>query len=179
MTCLEAQENMMKFVKNQLNIELAKEFIDHVRTCPDCREELEVTHVLSSALWQLDNDVDFNGDYSAELTNHINQVEAKIRKYQTRKTVNRFILPIILLIILFLTGFYKPNENMQGYQYDFLYSVPEYALEYIPVSDKGLEYQTVIRYLVHERDKGTAINIKPLKDIINKRKTMEQTEYGR
>lgn len=111
MTCLEAQENMIAFIRNQMDIEKTEAFINHVKVCPDCREELEVTHVLSSALWQLDNDADFKGDYIVELERHLNQVEAKIKRYHKRKVVNRILLPVLLIIILFLTGYYKPEDD--------------------------------------------------------------------
>ncbi len=56
MTCKEAQGMVIPFVRKQLTDEEAEAFLDHVDSCRDCREELEIYYIVEEGIRQLDSD---------------------------------------------------------------------------------------------------------------------------
>ena len=54
MNCQNAQSMVLNFINNKLDKEETKEFIEHIRSCKDCWEELEIYYTLYAGLAQLD-----------------------------------------------------------------------------------------------------------------------------
>ena len=42
MTCQEAEKLVVPYIKDELSPMELEEFIDHIKNCPNCREELEI-----------------------------------------------------------------------------------------------------------------------------------------
>lgn len=110
MTCKEAQDYMQQFLRDGLDNDICEDFLKHVRNCPECKEELQVTHILVSALEELETDTDSDGDYPEKLKLHLQKAEQKIQKNKRRKRINYLLLPIMLLFLLVLVGYYTPEE---------------------------------------------------------------------
>lgn len=110
MTCKEAQDYMQQFLRDGLDNDVCEEFLKHVGSCPQCKEELQVTHILVSALEELETDTDSDGDYPEKLRLHLQKAEQKVQKNKRRKRINYILLPITLLILLLLVGYYSPEE---------------------------------------------------------------------
>ena len=55
MNCQNAQSMVLNFINNKLDKEETKEFIEHIRSCKDCWEELEIYYTVSLGLRQLDS----------------------------------------------------------------------------------------------------------------------------
>ena len=49
MNCQNAQSMVLNFINNKLDKEETKAFIEHVRDCKDCWEELEIYYVLTKS----------------------------------------------------------------------------------------------------------------------------------
>ena len=56
MTCLDTQRMIIRFINDDLSLEELELFLDHVNSCSECREELEVYYALITAMKQLDED---------------------------------------------------------------------------------------------------------------------------
>lgn len=56
MNCQNAQSMVLNFINNKLDKEETKAFIEHVRDCKDCWEELEIYYVMLVGLKQLDEE---------------------------------------------------------------------------------------------------------------------------
>lgn len=56
MNCQNAQSMVLNFINNKLDKEETKAFIEHVRDCKDCWEELEIYYVMLVGLKQLDGE---------------------------------------------------------------------------------------------------------------------------
>ena len=54
MNCQNAQSMVLNFINNKLDKEETRAFIEHVRDCKDCWEELEIYYVMLVGLKQLD-----------------------------------------------------------------------------------------------------------------------------
>ncbi len=104
MTCSKAQSLITPFINDQLELKVLEEFIGHVHTCKECREELEVYYALLTAMKQLDEDKNLSVDFSLELTE-------KLEREQERIVHKKFLYyrkkGIMILIILLLTSFFS------------------------------------------------------------------------
>ena len=46
MNCQEAQSNIMNYINHNLSNEQTKEFIEHIYSCPNCQDELEINYIV-------------------------------------------------------------------------------------------------------------------------------------
>ncbi len=58
MTCLEARKCIYDYLNHNLEDERLRGFLAHLEECPDCMEELRITHMVYSGVAKLDNDDD-------------------------------------------------------------------------------------------------------------------------
>ena len=58
MNCLEARKYIYDFVQGNWEEDRIEDFIRHIETCPDCKEELRVTHMIYHCLRSLDGKED-------------------------------------------------------------------------------------------------------------------------
>ena len=70
MTCEEAMELLKPFLRDELKIDIAAEFAEHIAGCKSCKDELEVSYCLKTAIRQLNEEEEFSGDYIKELNNN-------------------------------------------------------------------------------------------------------------
>jgi len=68
---MEAQSLITRFINDELEIVELEEFIKHIESCSECREELEVYYALLTAMKQLDEDKNLSQDFSQELQEKI------------------------------------------------------------------------------------------------------------
>lgn len=54
MNCREAQRMVMPYIQDELTDQELEEFLEHIETCPDCQEELEIYFTVALGLRQLD-----------------------------------------------------------------------------------------------------------------------------
>ena len=54
LTCYEVQHSIKEYLQEEMSLADAAAFVQHVRSCPACREELEEYYAFSSALMQLE-----------------------------------------------------------------------------------------------------------------------------
>jgi len=68
MDCRRCQSLIEAFLRRSLEPDENDEFVRHVKSCPDCRGELEVYYTVSTVVAQLDSDAeDENIDYKESL----------------------------------------------------------------------------------------------------------------
>ena len=99
MTCMEAQALITPFVNDRLDIATLERFIDHVESCKECREELEVYYAILTAMRQLDEDEDVLADFEKELTHKLKESQELIlhtRLVHIRKRILFFVIVICL-----------------------------------------------------------------------------------
>lgn len=97
MNCMETQEIITSFINNKLNIREASEFLEHIKNCMKCQEELEVYYTLLTAMQQLDEDKDLSDNYSEELKHKIEYWENKIRRQKMQKLRRRFAFLFMII----------------------------------------------------------------------------------
>ena len=54
MTCVEAEKMVVPYMKDELSPTELEDFLDHINTCENCREELEIHYMVDMGLKKLD-----------------------------------------------------------------------------------------------------------------------------
>lgn len=54
MDCQETERLVMPYIQDELTDQELEEFLEHIETCPDCQEELEIYFTVALGLKQLD-----------------------------------------------------------------------------------------------------------------------------
>lgn len=112
MTCMEAQRKITPFINDELSLKETEAFIDHVNSCSECREELEVYYALLTAMKQLDEDKILYDDFSMELSAKLERTQEKIihAKFAYYRKKGALIL-IILLAALAVNWRYSGRKT--------------------------------------------------------------------
>ena len=63
---------MMKFIDKTLPDDKVVDFARHIKHCPNCAEELEISYTLIIGMRQLDNNEDYKGSDKKRPEYHIN-----------------------------------------------------------------------------------------------------------
>jgi len=102
------------FIDNKLKLEELEEFIDHVSSCHECHEELEVYYALLTAMKQLNEDRNLSDDFSLDLKNKIERAQEKILHvkyvYYRKKVI--LILAMIFMAIFIGLGYASRSINV-------------------------------------------------------------------
>ncbi len=112
MNCMKAQSMITPFINNKLNLNETEEFLDHVGSCPDCREELEVYYALLTAMKQLDEDKNISSDFGRELNEKLERTRERIFHAKFTYYRKKVILVLTILVVaFFLSISYAGNKE--------------------------------------------------------------------
>jgi hypothetical protein len=115
MTCSKAQSLITLYIKDKLNLKELEEFIDHVNSCPDCREELEVYYALLTAMKQLDEDKTLSNNFGLELAAKLRRAQEMIihakYTYYRKKAILIFMLLLLAIFFNFRYSYLEQDEN--------------------------------------------------------------------
>ena len=104
MDCKRAMELMTQFINEQLDAEDVQAFLDHIDSCPECREELEVTYSLMTAMKQLDEDTDLSDNYIEELNQKIETCYLDELKRKRSCIRRRIVLGVVVVLLVLQSG---------------------------------------------------------------------------
>lgn len=105
MNCLEAQSKIMAFIENKLPDDELREFIKHVRSCPNCYEELDIYYTLIIGMKQLDESDNISTDFKNALDRHLDEEMGRLTV--VKRIANSTILVVIALIVAGLIWMYS------------------------------------------------------------------------
>lgn len=92
MNCQEAQSNVLNYINHKLNKEQTMDFIEHIRQCANCQDELEIYFIMMVGLRQLDNGEVLTTDFQKELTDDMNQRYQAIQKERSREHLLQLLI---------------------------------------------------------------------------------------
>lgn len=101
MDCKETQHCIQLFLKDELEDDTAQKFVEHVRSCNECMEELTIEYLLSEGMSRLENADDI--DVQKELEEMLNRTMVRVKRKKQLKA-GLFLLISMLLCMLFLGG---------------------------------------------------------------------------
>ncbi len=129
MTCLEAQSNIIAYIEGDLDKETRIDFLKHIKSCDDCREELDIYYTMIEGMRQLDSNLPISRDFSSELETKINR---ELRQNKKKKDFFRSSIVIVIVGILgfaifgyinFLNILYADEQNkLKENQGEYYYS---------------------------------------------------------
>lgn len=103
MTCREACAVAGPFIQNRLPVWNMEEFLDHIRECKDCREELELDYSLNLVLYA-NEDESTNFNVEDALDDILLEAEQKVFYWKIWEKVKYILTTIVFWCVLF-TGF--------------------------------------------------------------------------
>ena len=98
--CQNAQSMVLNFINNKLDKEETKEFIEHIRSCKDCWEELEIYYVMLIGLKQLDEGEELAADFKEKLQNEVDSRYLEIEKNSKRKYAAKIVIVLTIAVML-------------------------------------------------------------------------------
>ncbi|MBD5470388.1 MAG: hypothetical protein HDR19_04560 [Lachnospiraceae bacterium] len=102
MDCKETQRCIHLFLKDELEGTAQEaEFVDHVRSCSECMEELTIEYLLSEGINRLENADEI--DVQKELEEMLNRAMLHVRRRKQLKA-GLFLLASMLICIILLGG---------------------------------------------------------------------------
>lgn len=104
MDCKRAMELITQFINGQISAEDTQAFLDHIDSCPECREELEVTYSLMTAMKQLDEDTDLSDNYIEELNEKIETCYLDELKRKRSCARRRALLAVVIFLLVLQSG---------------------------------------------------------------------------
>ena len=101
MNCQEAQSNVLNYINHKLNKEEIRRFIEHIRECDDCRDELEIYYI---TMQQIDDGELQTADFQKALkedmcTRYEQCMREQDRTHSIRVLLGAFILSLLLWLI--------------------------------------------------------------------------------
>lgn len=114
MTCLKTQSLITAFINDELENDELEEFIEHVRSCEECSEELEVYYALLTAMKELDEDRNLSNNYRQELNEKLDRAEERIihLKYNYYRKKGALIIVMLLLAVFFcFQHYFNPQDE--------------------------------------------------------------------
>jgi len=105
MNCIDVQRLIMPFINGELSNEELGEFIHHIKSCPNCMEELEVYYVLIAGMRQLDEEKELSNDFHKDLISLIRESEDRILHNKMLHIRKRLVLLILIFVVAVISSF--------------------------------------------------------------------------
>ncbi len=97
MTCRETEELIEPFIQRTLSPGEKRGFLEHVRSCQECREELEICYMVYVGLTGLDNDTLDSYDLLGALEQELKQTELQVQ-YHERNLLRRYVMTTLAVV---------------------------------------------------------------------------------
>lgn len=110
MTCTEAEKMVMPYINDKLSPQELEDFIEHIKTCENCREELEIHYMVDVGLKKLDEadgTYDIVGDLKRKLEESANTIRRFFLFQITRYSVSTLMAMALLLSVLLQLRIWK------------------------------------------------------------------------
>lgn len=98
MTCKEAEKSIPMFFEEELEGKELHNFVGHIRSCKECKEELTIYFLASEGIARLEEGSSF--DLDKELEARLAGQEHKMKMHRSIKTGFYFMEIILIMIIL-------------------------------------------------------------------------------
>ena len=103
MTCKECQNMIQDYLKNRQKAKELEGFIEHVRSCPDCYEELETYFIIGLATRVLEEGADVSYDIKAMLLQELQEKELMLKRKKRKKRILAVTIVLLLAADILMT----------------------------------------------------------------------------
>lgn len=116
MNCREAQSLIVPFIEDKLDDEQLEAFLEHIESCSECYDELEVYFIVFSGTRQLDDKYDEISDFKGELKKYIERKKEKYHKKHKRALWARLGVAAVMfaaaLFAAFVTMYHAAGQSV-------------------------------------------------------------------
>ncbi len=96
MDCRKAETMITPYIQHEISDEEMEEFLDHIRTCPSCRRELELNSYIVEGLRMLESGSD-NFDVRGAMQREIRASYQHLRAVRARRILHYSINTLLFL----------------------------------------------------------------------------------
>lgn len=105
MDCLEVEKKIPIFLENHLEEKELRDFVEHIETCSECREELAIHFLASEGLAMIEEGESFDLDKELD-----DRLYGSLGQYETKTTIWARLwmlegVAILIIIAIFLYAF--------------------------------------------------------------------------
>ena len=104
MECSEFQKNIQPLIYGRLNMLKKEEMLEHLLTCKECNEELEIYYTIINCIKELDGKLETSDNYHGEYNDFIEKTRREIRKYKKNRFRRRIAFPGVVGAAVLFTG---------------------------------------------------------------------------
>ena len=102
MDCKQAEKLIPDFIKGEMETRAAKQFLEHVKKCPSCKEELSIQFLVTVGMERLEDGDAFN--LNDELSARLQTAESHVKiRQRLQWGLYYFEVISILTVILVMT----------------------------------------------------------------------------
>ena len=101
MLCKDAEKLVIPYIRHQLDNETMEKFLEHVDSCENCKEELEIYYTVEAGIRQLDRDTghyNIKGDMEAAILSS----KQKLYKLHLLK-IGRYAVDTLMIVGMLVT----------------------------------------------------------------------------
>ncbi len=102
MTCQEAERLVMPYIQGDLDDNQLEEFLEHIETCENCQEELEIYFTVDLGIRQLDSDAD-NFNIKGELEERLEESRQQVQRTRLFKIVQYAVNTLVVMSLTVMT----------------------------------------------------------------------------
>lgn len=115
MTCLEAQSKIIAYIEKNIERTDKLEFLKHVKSCKDCREELHIYYTMIEGMRQLDDNEVLSKDFSKDLEDRMDRDlnSDRTKKKFVRSTIVLFTFLILSFVVFGYVNFLRILEEQE------------------------------------------------------------------
>lgn len=104
MTCLEFQGLMIQYINGELSYKDKESFMEHLSTCDDCKEELEIYYIILTSMKQMDDDMPLSENFHEDFLENLSATEHELLARRRGKRYRRIAFPAVVSTAMLLTG---------------------------------------------------------------------------
>lgn len=106
LSCTQVQHSIKEYLYNEMPLKEAAAFVNHVRNCKECRNELEEYYAFSAALVQLDdtaNDME-KGNFFLNVEKLLEKTEGLVLKEKKDHRKRRWMYALVVFFVAAAMG---------------------------------------------------------------------------
>lgn len=104
MNCIDVQRLILPFINDELSIKQLDEFLHHINTCPNCKEDLEVHYILLSGMKQLDDDKVISNNFHKDFVDLLRLSEERVVHDKFIHIRKRIVLIVLISIVAIVSS---------------------------------------------------------------------------
>lgn len=104
MNCKQTEKKIEEFLNDDLDNRTLRQFLRHIDSCPDCKEELSIQFLVTEGLNALENGdtYDLNNSLKTRLERSRREINISKKLFWTRNITFITVLILTILLIFFM-----------------------------------------------------------------------------